>query len=222
MLTELAVGLRFTLLTMLLFGGAYNAAVFGIGRMLYRGHSEGSLVRLDGERLVGSHLIAQPFTRPEYFHPRPSAVDYNAASTGGSNLGPTNSGHIEAVSARVRALSQSKEPDGREAVTEGPARFDTNRGGAPRITSNQKNRDVPSDLVTASGSGVDPDITLEAAAFQAERVAAARGLTSDAVHKVIAAHAAGRTLGLFGLPRVNVLELNLALDALEPPAAPVR
>lgn len=222
MLMELVVGLRFALLTMLLFGGAYNAAVFGLGRALYPSQSEGSLVSRDGDRLVGSRLIAQPFTRPEYFHPRPSAVEYNAASTGGSNLGPTNPDHIAAVSARVRALSPAEEPVGHLTRTEAPARVSSDQRGAQRAGSDSATRSVPSDLVTASGSGVDPDITLAAAEFQAERVAAARGMTVHDVRALIAAHTAGRTFGLFGLPRVNVLELNLALDTLGPPAVPFR
>jgi K+-transporting ATPase ATPase C chain len=133
--------------------------------------------------------VAQPFTTDAFFHPRPSAVDYNAASTGGSNLGPTNPDHLAAVRERVAAVRA------REALP----------GGT-----------IPADLVTASGAGLDPHLSPEAIEVQVRRVAAARGVPIDRVRQFVAAHTETPTLGFLGRPRVNVLQLNLALDAETP------
>lgn len=146
---------------------------------------EGSLVRRADRRVIGSRLIAQAFTRPEYFHPRPSAVDYDAASTGGSNDGPSNPDHLRVVQERLDSFTA------REAVP------------ASR---------VPSEMVTASGGGLDPHIPAAAADLQAPRVASARGLPVERVRERLLAYTEPPTLGVFGRARVNVLELNLALD----------
>jgi K+-transporting ATPase ATPase C chain len=130
-------------------------------------------------------LIAQPFTEPEYFHPRPSAVGYNAASAGGSNLGPSNPAHLAAVEERTAAIAW------RESVAPG---------------------DVPSEMVTASGGGLDPHIPPSAAELQARRVASARGVPIERVQRLIERHSEPPALGFLGRARVNVLELNLGLD----------
>ena len=135
--------------------------------------------------MIGSRLVAQGFTRPEYFHPRPSAVDYNAASTGGSNYGPSNPDHLKLVRERL---------DARMAL----------EGVAPA--------QVPSEMVTASGGGLDPHIPPAAAALQAARVARSRGVPLERVQELIRQHTQGPGLGFLGRAGVNVLELNLALD----------
>jgi K+-transporting ATPase ATPase C chain len=177
----------------LLCGVLYPAAVTGIGRTVFAHQAGGSLLAADG-RTVGSSLIGQPFSAPRYFWGRPSAtapMAYNAAGSGGANQGPTNPALLDAVKARVAALRKA-----------GPG----NR--AP----------VPVDLVTASASGVDPEISIAAAEFQAARVAAARKLPEQQVRALIAAQRQDPALGILGEPRVNVLALNLALDGKTPHA----
>ncbi len=185
MLTELRRGLLFTLVTMPLLGGGYHVALWGLGQIAFPSQVEGSLIRRADGTVIGSRLIAQAFTRPEYFQPRPSAVDYNAASTGGSNLGPSNPDHVKAVQERLDAITV------REAASPGQ---------------------VPSEMVTASGGGMDPHIPPAAAELQARRVASARGVAVERVRDLVRAHTEPPTLGLLGRARVNVLELNLALD----------
>ena len=185
MLKELKQGVLFTLVMMFLVGGVYHGVLWGIGHVVFPDHADGSLVRREDGTVVGSRLIAQKFTRPEYFHPRPSAVDYNAASTGGSNYGPSNPDHLKLVQTRLDDVIAQE-----------------------RVTA----REVPSEMVTASGGGMDPHIPPPAAAIQARRVAAARKVDVSRVEALVAAHTAGPTLGVLGRARVNVLELNLALD----------
>ena len=185
MLKEIKQGILFTIVTMVLLGGVYHAVLWGIGRAVFPSQAEGSLVRGDDGAIVGSRLIAQKFTRPEYFHPRPSAVDYNAASTGGSNYGPSNPDHLKAVQERLDAITRQ------EGVTAS---------------------EVPSEMVTASGAGMDPHIPPNAADLQAARVASRRNVDVSRVHELIAAHTEPPTFGFLGRARVNVLELNLALD----------
>ena len=185
MIRESRRALLFTIVTMVLLGGGYHLVLWGVGRAFFPSQAEGSLIRRGDGTVVGSRLIAQAFTRPEYFHPRPSAVDYNAASTGGSNYGPSNPAHLESVRERLDARTQLE-------------------GAAPG--------QVPSEMVTASGSGMDPHIPPQAAALQAPRVAGARGLSVEQVQALIRAHTEQPTLGFLGRARVNVLELNLAMD----------
>ena len=178
---------------MVLFGGAYHAVLWGIGRVAFPAQAEGSLIRRADGTIVGSRLIAQKFARPEYFRPRPSGVDYNAASTGGTNFGPSNPDHLKTVRERIDAIT---------AEDKVPA------------------SEVPSEMVTASGAGLDPHIPPNAAELQAPRIAAARGVTVDRVRGLIQSHTEPPTLGFLGRARVNVLELNLALDeAFRAPAA---
>jgi K+-transporting ATPase ATPase C chain len=185
MLTEVRRGVLFTLVTMSLLGIGYHVVLWGIGRVLFPAQAEGSLLRRGDGSVIGSRLVAQGFTRPEYFHPRPSAVDYNAASTGGSNNGPSNPDHLKAVRERLDARTAL------EAAT--PAQ-------------------VPSEMVTASGGGLDPHIPPKAAALQAGRVARARGVPLERVQELIRLHTQAPALGFLGRAGVNVLELNLALD----------
>jgi K+-transporting ATPase ATPase C chain len=170
-------------------GAIYPLAVTGIARGLFSHEARGSMIVQDG-KVLGSELIGQPFSDLGYFWSRPSAtapVPYNAAASTGSNLGPTNPALLQAVEKRIQAL-RAADPD-----NTGP---------------------VPVDLVTPSGSGLDPHISPAAAEYQVERVARARGLTTSAVRALVAEHTEGRQWGVFGEPRVNVLKLNLALDAL--------
>lgn len=183
---DLKRGLLFTLTTMFLFGGAYHAFVWAVGQVLFPVQVEGSLIRRADGSIVGASLIAQSFSRPEYFQPRPSSVDYNAASTGGTNYGPSNPDHLKAVRERLDAVIA------RENV------------GAP---------EVPSEMVTASGGGLDPHLPPQAVEIQVNRVAQARGIDAGRVRNLVAAHVEGSTLFIFGRERVNVFELNLALDA---------
>jgi len=179
----------FTLLLVftVLLGLVYPFAITGIARVAFPAQAEGSLLH-DGERVVGSSLIGQPFADPRYFWGRPSAtarVPYNGAASSGSNQGPMNPALRDAVIARVEAL-QSADPS----------------NSAP----------IPIDLVTASASGLDPHISPAAAYYQAPRVARARALSEASVRSMVDAAVETRTFGILGEPRVNVLQLNLALD----------
>jgi K+-transporting ATPase ATPase C chain len=171
-------------------GIGYPLVVTGVARVLFPAQAAGSFIVTDGKP-VGSRLIGQPSSDPRYFWSRPSATSpqpYNGLSSGGSNLGPLNPALTDAVKARIAAL-QAADP--------------TNH--AP----------IPVDLVTASASGLDPDISLAAAYYQAERIARLRHVGPDRVRALIADHDRGRWLGLLGEPRVNVLELNLQLDTMK-------
>ena len=187
MLKELKQGLLFTIVSMALLGGGYHVLLWGIGNVLFPGQAEGSLIRRADGTVVGSQLIAQKFERAEYFHPRPSAVDYNAASAGGSNYGPSNPDHLKAVKGRLDAITKQ------EGVTAGQ---------------------IPSEMVTASGGGIDPHIPPAAAELQAARVASARGIPVARVRELIDAHTEAPAFGFLGRARVNVLELNLDLDTV--------
>ena len=171
-------------------GIVYPLVVAGIGQALFPRQASGSLIFRDGKP-IGSTLIAQSFTDPKYFWSRPSATTpqpYNGTGSTGSNLGPLNPALIDAIRPRIEAL-HAADPD-----NEAP---------------------IPVDLVTASASGLDPEESVAAADYQAARVARARGLPEARVKALIAAHTEGRLLGVLGEPRVNVLTLNLALDALK-------
>ena len=185
MFKEIKQGILFTLVTMVLLGGGYHGLLWGIGRVAFPAQAEGSLIRRADGTIVGSRLIAQKFARPEYFQPRPSGVDYNAASTGGTNYGPSNPDHLKAVQERLDAVTKQ------DSVAPG---------------------EVPSEMITASGAGLDPHIPPAAAELQAPRVAAARRAPVERVLDLIRANTEPPTFGFLGRARVNVLELNLALD----------
>jgi potassium-transporting ATPase KdpC subunit len=185
MFKELKRSVLFTTVTIVLFGAVYHVVLWGVGQTVFPSQAEGSLIRRADGTIVGSRLIAQKFTRPEYFQSRPSAVDYNAASTGGSNFGPTNPDHLKAVKERLDAVVA--------------------REGVPASR-------VPSEMVTAGGGGLDPHIPPGAAEIQTARVARARNVGTDRVRELVRAHTEEPAFGFFGRSRVNVLELNLALD----------
>ena len=182
MIATLKISLRALLLFTLLTGVLYPVGVTALAQLLFPRAATGSLVERDGH-VVGSSLVAQAFTSPRYFHPRPSAVAYDAAASGGSNLATTN----PAQAALIRTRTASLAADGA----------------------------APVELLTASGSGLDPHISPEAARFQVARVAAARGLAPARVLALVDAHVELPLVGLFGAARVNVLQLDLALDALD-------
>jgi len=184
---ELILALRFTLVTTLVFGLIYPLVVTGLSKMLFPKQAAGSLIEKNG-RVVGSSLIGQSFTSEKYFHSRPSAAGtgYDAGASSPSNLAPTNQALIDRVKSDIAKLQQE------------------NPGAA-----------IPADLVTSSGSGLDPEISPAAAEFQIPRVAKSRGLSVESVKALVARHTQARTWGIFGEPRVNVLELNLDLDSLK-------
>jgi K+-transporting ATPase ATPase C chain len=187
MRTELRPALLALLVFTVLTGLLYPLAVTAVARVIFPAQSGGSLIVRDG-RVVGSSLIGQPFSDPKYFWGRPSATGpfpYNAGASSGSNLGPTSKALREAVAKRIEAL----------------------RAADPSATG-----PIPVDLVTAPGSGLDPHISPAAAEFQVRRVARVRGANEDAVRRLVRQHTQGRQFGIFGEPRVNVLELNLTLD----------
>jgi len=182
---HLFIACRITLVLLVLVSGIYPLLVWTIGQTVFRDRANGSLIVRDGQ-IVGSSLIGQSFTSDRYFHPRPSAVDFNAAASGGSNLGPTSRKLRDAIAARRDAL-----------LANGRAR----------------DAKLPADSVTTSASGLDPHISPRFAALQVARVARARHLDEGALHILVAQHTEGRFLGIYGELRVNVLQLNLALDA---------
>jgi len=200
MLKEIRPAIVLLIALTLITGLAYPLAMTGIGGIIFPKQAQGSLIEKDG-KVIGSTLIGQEFTEGKYFHGRPSATTapdpkdstktvpapYNAANSGGSNLGPTNKTLIDRVTEDVDKLKKEN----------------------PSST-------VPIDLVTTTASGLDPHISPEGALFQVPRVAKARSLSEDSVRKLIESLTEGRTFGLLGEPRVNVLALNLALDAIKP------
>lgn len=192
MVVQLRSALMMFFILTILTGVAYPLAVTAIAQLLFPHQANGSLISKDGKP-IGSTLIGQPFDDPEYFWGRPSATapfPYNAAASSGSNLGPTNPALIETVKMRVAAL---------KAADPG------------------NDTPVPVDLVTASGSGLDPHISPASAEYQVRRVARARGREEAFVRTLVSQHTEGRQLGMLGERRVNVLALNLALDATDPP-----
>jgi K+-transporting ATPase ATPase C chain len=186
-LRHLVTSALYTVVTVILLGIVYPLAMTGIAMVLFPHQANGSIVTIDGKP-VGSSIIGQLWTKPQYFAGRPSAAGkgYDPTSTGGTNLGPTSKKLIDATRATIDALKKAN-PDATVPI--------------------------PMDLVTSSASGIDPDISPEAAYYQAPRVAKARNMSLEAVNALVAKSVRGRELGFLGEPHVNVLELNLALDA---------
>lgn len=178
--------IRFTLLTTLAFGIAYPLVLTALAGILFPHQAAGSLIERNGQ-VIGSELLAQGFASDRYFHPRPSAAGngYDATSSGGSNYAQSNAKLVQRM-----------------------------QGDIDKLAAENPGRAVPIDAVTTSGSGLDPDITPENALFQAHRVAKARGISEEQLTQFIRQHTLSRTFGILGEPRVNVLELNLALDQL--------
>jgi len=185
---NLITAILYTLVTTVIFGLVYPFVVTGFAQVFFKDKANGQLLRQNGQ-LIGSRIIGQPFSAAGYFHSRPSAAGngYDAANSSGSNYAPTNKKLIDRVAGDVTALQLD-----------------------------HRDTDVPIDLVTASGSGLDPDITPAGAEFQVARIARERLLSEDVVRRLVAQHTKGRQLGFLGQPRVNVLELNLALDQISP------
>ena len=187
MLKHMAPAFRLTLLFTVLIGLIYPGVITALCQLIFSHQANGSLITVNG-KVIGSELNGQNFARPEYFHPRPSAAGndgYDSSASTGSNYGPTNQKLIDRVKGSVEQF-RKENPD-----YQGP---------------------IPADIVTASGSGLDPDISLEAAEAQAARVAKARGIGLDQVSLLVSNHAEGRKLGFLGEPRVNVLQINMVLD----------
>ena len=179
--------IRFTLVTAVLLGIGYPLLVTGIAAVIFPHKAAGSLIQLKDGTVIGSELLAQSFTSDKYFHPRPSAAGngYDATASGGSNLAQSSKTLVDRI-----------------------------QGSIDKLSAENPGKPVPIDLVTTSGSGLDPDITPDAAYFQAPRVAKARGIAEDRIRQLIDQHIAKRQLGFLGEPRVNVLLLNLDLDNL--------
>ena len=188
MKNHLIIAVKFTLITTLLFGLLYPLAVTGLSQLLFPKQANGSLIEQNGQ-ILGSRLIGQGFTSEKYFHSRPSAAGtgYDPTSSSGSNLGPTNQQLVDRVKQDVAKLQQ-----------ENP--------GVP----------IPADMVTTSGSGLDPEISPATAEFQVPRIARARGISVETLRPLLARHTQQRQWGILGEARVNVLELNLDLDASFP------
>lgn len=189
---HITIAIRITILLAVLTGLVYPAVMTGLAQLIFPRQANGDLVEANG-KVVGSELLGQAFTRPEYFHGRPSAAGngYDGLSSGGSNLGPTSQKLVDRVRGDVQKF----------------------RAENPAFKG-----EIPADMVTASASGLDPDISPAAAEAQVDRVAAARAISPDAVRRLVTDNTEGREWGFLGEPRVNVLKLNLALDR----AAPVR
>jgi K+-transporting ATPase ATPase C chain len=177
----------FTIVTAILFGLGYPLLMTGLAGLLFHHQADGSLIMLKDGTVIGSELIAQSFTSDKYFHPRPSAAGngYDATSSGGSNLAQSNKVLVTRI-----------------------------QGDIDKLAAQNHGKPVPIDMVTTSGSGLDPDITPDNAYYQVARVAQARGIDQDKLRTLVADHTTSRQLGFLGEPRVNVLELNLALDEL--------
>ena len=187
-LRHIVTSVLYTIVSVIALGVVYPVVIWGLGTLLFHHQAEGSLIVDKSGTVIGSELVGQNWTKPQFFWGRPSAAGkgYDPTQTGGTNFGPTSKKLIDATRTTIAALKKAN-PD-----ATGP---------------------IPMDLVTSSASGIDPDISPAGAYYQVPRVAKARGLTVDAVRNLVSAHITPRQFGLLGEPRVNVLELNRALDA---------
>jgi K+-transporting ATPase ATPase C chain len=184
---NLATAALMTIVTTVLFGLAYPLVITGLAQVIFPENANGQLIRGADGTVIGSRLLGQPFVSPGDFRSRPSATNYDAAASSGSNLGPMN-----------------------------PKLLDRVKGDLAKLQLENPGRAVPVDLITTSGSGLDPNTSPAAAEFQIPRVARERGMTEDELRQIVSAHTEGRQFGFLGEQRVNVLELNLALDEKHP------
>lgn len=208
MLQQLRPAIMSVIVLTILTGLIFPAIVTGIAKIAFPHQANGSLIEQNG-KVVGSELIGQNFVAPGYFHPRPSNAGsgYDAANSGGTNLGPTSDKLINGI--HKKTADGKDDPGNFDGIKDLAAAYRKENGLAD-------NAEVPADAVTRSASGLDPEISPANADLQAKRVAGARGLGEDAVQKLVAENTAGRQLGVLGEPRVNVLKLNLALDQAAP------
>ena len=209
MAKQLLIALRITFILLLLVSGIYPLVVWGISQVAFKHQANGSLIRNAQGQVIGSELLAQGFTKPGYFHPRPSAAGngFDPTASGGTNLGPTSDKLINGV--HKKDLSPGKpDPADFDGVADLAKAYRTENGLASTAL-------VPVDAVTRSASGLDPQISLANAQIQIARVSKARGLSEEAIRGLIAENTSGRGLGVLGEPAVNVLKLNLALDAVK-------
>lgn len=209
MAKQLLISLRITFILLLLVSGIYPLVVWGISQVAFKHQANGSLIRNSRGQVIGSELLAQGFAKPEYFHPRPSAAGngYDPTASGGTNLGPTSDKLINGV--HKKDLSPGKpDPADFDGVADLAKAYRTENGLAATAR-------VPVDAVTRSASGLDPQISPANAQIQLARVAKARGLSEEAIRGLIAENTSGRGFGFLGEPAVNVLKLNLALDAVK-------
>ncbi len=207
MAKQLLISIRITVVLLLLVSGIYPLVVWGLSQVAFRHQADGSLITNAQGQVVGSELLAQGFTKPEYFHPRPSAAGsgYDPTASGGTNLGPTSD-------KLINGIHKPKLADGKDD----PANFDGVKDLAAAYRKDNgmaDNTPVPVDAVTRSGSGLDPHISPANAELQVARVAKARGTSEEKVRQLIHDNTQGRSLGFLGEPAVNVLKLNLALDS---------
>lgn len=183
---QLKIAFWMTIITTILFGIVYPLVVTALAQVFFPAQANGEIVRQNGT-VIGSHIIGQAFSSPGYFYSRPSNANYDGLNSGGTNLGPTNRQLIEQVEA-----------------------------DAEKLRAQNPHAPIPVDLVTASGSGLDPDISIAAAEFQIPRVAQQRGMSQTQLRTLVREHTEGRQFGILGEPRINLLGLNLALDAAHP------
>jgi K+-transporting ATPase ATPase C chain len=204
---QLRPAILLTVFFVVLTGIGFPVAVWAVGRVAFPHQASGSLIKDSHGNVVGSALLGQNFTKPEYFHPRPSAAGagYDAANSSGTNLGPTSDKLVNGIKDDPATKDVDETYPGFGDLAKA---YREENGLAPDAV-------IPADAATRSASGLDPDISPANAQLQVARVAKARRLSADAVREVVADHTAGRFLGLIGEPRVNVLELNLALDGVK-------
>lgn len=209
MLQQLRASIVSVLIFTLVTGIAFPFVIFGLSKAVFPHQAEGSLIRVNGQ-VVGSELIGQNFAAPGYFHPRPAANSYDAANSGGTNLGPTSKKLMEGIHSGKK--DDPSDYDGIKDLAEAYRKENVQADGNPLPA----NVAIPTDAVTRSASGLDPDISPANADFQVYRVAKARNVSIEQVRQLIAQNTQSRTFGVLGEPRVNVLKLNIALDSAAP------